>query len=386
MRTPVVVVTGQGDTDDIADVLLAGPGTALVEHRFDGHVVHRRTTMVQRGVAVTADAVLELAHGCVSCTVRYDLLEHLRRLHRRPDVDRIAVRLGPWMEPEPVCFAITHSPTARDVSVSAVVSAVDTSNWLLQAVGEDELDDGRTAAQVVVAQVEFADVVVLTGPHPETLAVCRRLAPRARITVGTDRLDLALDHLESDARRGRSDHPHGPLLAGQPPLDVSGPVRLVEFQARRPFHPRRLHDAVDLLLDGVVRSKGRLWLASQPDRVMWLVSAGGGLLVSQVGKWLAAMTSGELAYIDPERRAIADLIWEYGHGDRHTSMTVLVCGADPAEILEALRGALLTDDEMDHPDQWPGFEDPFGDWHIEPCDEGVRAGPPDNDDQGGHEA
>ncbi|MDZ4235502.1 MAG: GTP-binding protein [Dietzia sp.] len=386
MRTPVVVATGQGDMDDIADVLLAGAGTALVEHRFDGHVVHRRTTTVQRGVTVTADAVLELAHGCVSCTVRYDLLEHLRSLHRRADVDRIVVRLGPWMEPEPVCFAITHSPTARDVSVSAVVASVDTSTWLLQAVGEDELDDGRTAAQVVVAQVEFADVVVLTGPHPETLAVCRRLAPKARITVGTGRFDLALDHLESDAPRGRSDHPHGPLLAGQPPLDGTGSVRLVEFQARRPFHPRRLHDAVDLLLDGVVRSKGRLWLASQPDRVMWLESAGGGLRVSQVGKWLAAMTSGEAAYVDPERRAIADLIWEYRCGDRHTSMTVLVCGADPAEILEGLRGALLTDDEMDRPDEWRSYEDPFGDWHVDPCDEGVSAGQSDIESQGGHEA
>lgn len=49
MRTPVVVVTGQSDSEDIAGMLLSGPGTALVEHRFDGHVVHRRTTLVQRG-------------------------------------------------------------------------------------------------------------------------------------------------------------------------------------------------------------------------------------------------------------------------------------------------------------------------------------------------
>lgn len=135
MRTPVVVVTGQSDSEDIAGVLLCGPGTALVEHRFDGHVVHRTTTLVQRGVKLTADSVLELAHGCVSCTVRNDLLEHLRHLHRRSDVTRIAVRLGPWMEPEPVCFAITHSPTARDVSVAAVVTSVDTSTWLASALG-----------------------------------------------------------------------------------------------------------------------------------------------------------------------------------------------------------------------------------------------------------
>ncbi len=374
MRTPVVIVAGQNDTQGIGEVLLEGVGTALVEHRFDGHVVHRRTTMLQRGNVIAADAVLELAHGCVSCTVRYDLLEHLRLLHRRPDVDRIAVRLGPWMEPEPVCFAIAHSPTAREVSVCAVVTHVDTQRWLNQAIGEDELDDGRTTAQVVVGQVEFADVVVLETPDPVTVDVCRRLAPKARITVGTGRLDLVLAHLHSDARRGRSDHPHDPLLAGQPPLDGTGSVRLLEFQARRPFHPRRLHDAVDLLLDGVIRSRGRLWVASQPDRVMWLESAGGGLRVSQVGKWLASMTSSEVAYVSPERRAIADLIWDYRYGDRHTSMTVLVCGANPTEILDALRAAVLTDHEMDRPDEWPCYVDPFGDWHADPCDEGVRAG------------
>ncbi|PRC62464.1 hypothetical protein C6A85_02905, partial [Mycobacterium sp. ITM-2017-0098] len=71
------------------------------------------------------------------------------------------------------------------------------------------------------------------------------------------------------ARCGRSDDPHGSLLAGQPPLGEAGRVRLLEFQSRRPFHPLRLHAAADLLLDGVVRTKGRLWLASRPERAMW---------------------------------------------------------------------------------------------------------------------
>ena len=365
MRTPVVVVTGRADADDITDALLGMAATALVDHDFDGHVVHRRTTTVQGGVKVTADAVLELTNCCLSCTVRNDLLEHVRHLHRRPDVGRIVVRLQPWMEPEPVCFAITHSPTARDVSVAAVVATVETRSWLPLALGEDELDDGRTVAQVLVAQVEFADVVVLDHPHPETLAVVRRLAPKARVTVGAERLDLALANLEPDARRGRSDDPHGSLLAGQPPLDQAGAVKLVEFQSRRPFHPGRLHAAVDLLLDGVVRSRGRLWLASEPERAMWLESAGGGLRVAEAGKWLAAMTTREVAYVGPERRAMADLMWEDRHGDRHTSMTVLVCGADPAEIVAALTGALLTDREMARPQDWRRYDDPFGDWHAD---------------------
>ncbi|HEX7827512.1 MAG TPA: GTP-binding protein, partial [Mycobacterium sp.] len=91
MRTPVLLVAGQGDTDSATGTLLRRPGTLVVEHRVDGHVVKRTLTNLQEGVLVTAETALELAHGCVSCTIRDDLLILLRRLHRRADVERVVV-------------------------------------------------------------------------------------------------------------------------------------------------------------------------------------------------------------------------------------------------------------------------------------------------------
>lgn len=384
MRTPVLLVAGQGDTDSVTGTLLRKPGTLVVEHRFDGHVVKRTVRNLQDGinlqdgVLVTAETALELAHGCIACTIRDDLLILLRKLHRRADVERIVVHLSPWLEPEPICWAINYvrvsvgpgyadGPAARDVEVAAVVTCIDSSTWLGRALGDAELNDGRTVAQVVVGQAEFADVVVLTAPELETLAVLRRLAPRARLTVGVKQLDQALAHLEPDARRGRSDEPHQPLLSGEPPLHCDGRVALVEFNAQRPFHPRRLHAAIDLLLDGVVRARGRLWLAGRPEQAMWLESAGGGLRVSSAGKWLAAMTTQDLAYVNPQRRAFSNLMWDRRFGDRHSAMAVLVCGADPAEILDALTGALLTAHEMAVPGEWNDYPDPFGEFHEDPC-------------------
>ncbi|MEZ0367156.1 GTP-binding protein [Mycobacterium sp. pUA109] len=379
MRTPVILVAGQVGTDPVAGALLRSSGTLVVEHRFDGHVVRRTLASLRDGVLTSAEVALELAHGCVSCTIRNDLLILLRKLHRRADVDRIVVHLAPWLEPQPICWAINHvpvrvgpgyvdGPAARDVAIAAVITCLDAVNWLDQALGDDDVGDGRTVAQVVVGQAEFADVVVLPHPDPTDLATLRRLAPRARIGSDADRIEHTLANLHPAARRGRSDHPHAPLLAGEPILDADGPVQLIEFNARRPFHPRRLHAAVDLLLDGVIRSRGRLWLASQNDHVMWLESAGGGLRVSAAGTWLAAMSPSEVAYVEPERRVFADLMWEYRHGDRHTAMTILVCGARPAEILNGLRGALLTDEELLASDEWVDYPDPFGDWHTDPCD------------------
>ncbi len=379
MRTPVLLVAGQGDTDAVARDLLRHERTIVVRHRFDGHVVHRLVTTVQNGILTTSDSVLELLHACVSCTIRNDLLVLLRRLHRRDDIDRIAVHLAPWLEPEPICWAINHvrvrmgpgyadGPAARDVEIAGVITCVDSSAWLPSALGDDELDDGRTVAQVVVEQTEFADIVVAPQLDPRTLAVLRRLAPRAWIIQAEDHVEEAVANLDATARRGCSDDPCGPLLAGEPPLDADGDVGIVEFDADRPFHPQRLHDAVDVLLNGVVRTRGRLWLASQAEQMMYLESAGGGLRVSSGGKWLAAMGDSEIAYVDSERRALASLIWDERHGDRRTAMAVLACGADRDEIITALGAALLTDDEMDHPELWAHYADPFGDWHEDPCE------------------
>lgn len=378
MRTPVLIVGGQGDTGGVVAALLRQPGTVVVRHRFDGQVVQRSMTRLRHGTPVTSDYAVELCHGCVSCTIRNDLLKLLRRMHRWTDVGRVVVHLTPWLEPRPICWAINHvrvllgpgfvdGPAARDVTIAAVVTCLDGWQWLNHAVGEQELDDGRTVAQVAVGQAEFADVLVVDQPDSPTLAVLRRLAPRAAIVSAPDYVEYSVANLGDDARRGSCDDPLGPLLIGQPPLEFDGEVGIVEFESDRPFHPERLHDAIDVLLSGVVRARGRIWLATQPTMVMCLESAGGGLRVSSGGKWLAAMDEPEIARADQERRALASLFWHEQHGDRHTSLIALVCGASPQEVGEALQGALLTDVELADPGRWRHYPDPFGDWHQEPC-------------------
>jgi G3E family GTPase len=380
MRTPVILVAGQGAGTDAVDVLLRDAGTAVVGYTVDGHVVVRQVSGMRDAKLVITQWPLEITNCCVTCTVRNDLLILLRQLHRRDDVRRIVVQLMEWLDPESICTAINDTPVelgpgyidgpaSRDVEIEAVVTCIDTGVWLSQALGDDELDDSRTVAQVVVGQAAFADVLVLTEADRATLAVLRRLAPRARITVGLQHFTTALKHLDSQSRRGRSDDPHDSLLAGQPPLQADGEVELLEFNARRPFHPERLHHAIDALLDGVVQVRGRAWLASQPDTVVWIESAGCGLGVGDAGRWLAGMSESDRAYVDPERTAMAASHWDERFGDRHIALTVLVCGASPQAITAALSGALLTDAELDRPQDWAGYPDPFGEWHEDPCTE-----------------
>ena len=392
-RTPVVLVSGWSGPRAEVVRSLQRPGTVVVEHDLsDLHqgVLRRTVTIDGRPRA----SILELAHGCVSCTLREDLLPLLRKLSARSSVDRIVLVLDRALEPEAVCWAIHHvvvaglvggvdGPAVRDVRIDAVLNCVDAQTWLEDATGADVLadrgvvasvDDDRTVAQVVVGQVEFADAIVVSGEAPDSWtharlhAVLNRLAPTASMGV-SPQIDAEglLQAIPDNARRGVPADPHGPLLRGQPPLLPDAGVTIVEFVAERPFHPGRLHDAVDVLLDGVVTARGRVWVATQPDEVLWLESAGSGLRVGNAGTWLASMTPEEQEEISPERRAMAAARWNDRFGDRESSLVVLTHGADPTDIDRALQWALVTDDELADESSWATWHDPFGDWHADPC-------------------
>jgi G3E family GTPase len=359
MAARVVLVAGFTHHDVGDELWRASPESVLVRHDLSGLA----DGVVRRWVDGRL-TVLELAHGCVSCTLRLDLVPLLEGLD-----GRVIVHLDPVLEPEAVCFALSDT----EVEVEAVVTVVDSATWLEDATGGDTLadrgmraaeGDERTVAQVVVGQAEFADALVLNGAaDPALAAVLDRLSPHAprRQLDGLD-VTALLAAIPGTARRGEIDDGFGPLLYGQPPLEPAHGVSVVHFTERRPFHPMRLHDSIDVLLEGVVRVRGRAWVASQPDAALWLESAGGGLRVGNLGPWLAA--ADDWAEADAERRAAASLLWDPYYGDRNQEIVVITRSADAAEITAALRAALVTDEELALIAELD-FADPFADWHEE---------------------
>lgn len=331
-RTPLVLVSGVSGSATGAARSLLRTGTVVVHHDLSHlreGVVRRTVTSIAGNTVSERETILELAHGCVSCTLSRDVLPLLRRLHSRSSVQRIVLLLDPELEPEALCWAIEHvdvvgvvgqldGPALRDVRVDAVVTCIDAETWLADATGDEAFDidseSDRTIAQVVVGQVEFADALVVRGSenldswHRSRLnAVLTRLAPGVPVRDDRGNVEDLLLAVPTDARRGELTDAHSPLLRRQPSLDESSGVVLVEFTANRPFHPGRLHEAIDVLLDGVVCSRGRLWLATQPGEALWLESAGGGLRVASADTWLAAMTAEQFERVPPERQALAAL-------------------------------------------------------------------------------
>ncbi|WOC11786.1 ribosome hibernation factor-recruiting GTPase MRF [Gordonia sp. MP11Mi] len=410
-RTPVTLVAGLDRTISarIAYTLLRA-GTTVVSHDLrdvaSGRVTRVEHRMSLDGVdTLTVDDV-ELEHGCVSCTLRLDLLPMLRTLHRDPDVRHIVVLLDPMVEPEQLSVEIgstiveapdvAPAPTSEDVEVHATLCAVDARTWLADATGDitlaeagvieegtPELEDERTLSQIAVAQVRFADAIVIDGADgvesaydlARLHAVLLRLAPAAGMrtlnsqqTLTREIVEGSISSMTPGTPRGRPTQPFDPLLVGAPDLDEDCGVQLVSFEADRPFHPERLHDSLDVLLEGVVTARGRMWFASDPDDVMWLESAGGGLSILHVGNWLACID--DHSNVDPEHRALASLRWDPEHGDRHTSLTVLCHRADPDDVRRALTAALVTADEFARgQDYITSLPSPFGHAHRDPCDD-----------------
>ncbi|MBM7366046.1 ribosome hibernation factor-recruiting GTPase MRF [Gordonia hydrophobica] len=393
-RTPLTLVTGLDRTAS-ARITLAmhAPGTATVStdlRNLDSG------TVVQVVHRIDADGVdhlsvddVHLEHGCVSCTLRLSLIPLLQELHRDPSITQIVLALDPALEPEKIAQEI-RSRAGDDLAIVDTVCGVDAGSWLTAATGEITLaeaglsigEDERTLAQIAVAQIRFADAIVIEGADSAGGAwelarlhsVLIRLAPAAgmRTLNSQQTLDAALlaglrASETAASPHGRPRRPFDPLLAGQPALEEDCGVALMTFEASRPFHPERLHEALDVLLDGVVASQGRLWIASNPDDILWLESAGEALGIHHVGHWLAARPDGDA---DPEHRLAAALYWDQTHGDRHSSISVLCHRSTPEAVHAALTAALVTDAEFSRgPDFLADLPSPFGTGHQDPCDD-----------------
>jgi hypothetical protein len=131
-RTPMVLVSGWTGAMDAVVTSLLAPGTVAVRHdlsRVAEGVVRRTLCVLGENPRET---ILELAHGCVSCTLREDLLPLLRALSARSNVDRIVLAMDPALEPEALCWAVENvvvagivgqidGPASRDVRIEAVI-------------------------------------------------------------------------------------------------------------------------------------------------------------------------------------------------------------------------------------------------------------------------
>lgn len=380
-RVTVLAGFSPAATDAVArSLLVTSPSLLLLTYDLSGI----RSGLVRRTVRTSA-AVLEegrtdLVHGCASCAIREDVVPTLVRLaSERPGSD-VVLALPPTIEPEQVAAA-----GAGAVHFDSFVTVVEAAGFLDDLTSTGELrdrgrhaagNDRRTVAGVVSRQVEFADtIVVWSSPGRDAFeddrlaSLLHRLAPWAtQVRIGdtpvVDCTGLAARLL----RQGRH-NPAVPGMVGRAlegyPIGIHDPageygVNALLFRSRRPFHPQRLHAALDDLTTPALRGRGQLWLASQPDSAIGWQSAGGAIALGTLGRWLAALPRDRWGEATAMRRLCADASWDPYYGDRETVLSFVGLGLDEAATTALLRGCLLTDAELaEGMAGWSRLPDPF---------------------------
>ncbi|MCM4077998.1 CobW family GTP-binding protein [Paractinoplanes hotanensis] len=386
-RPRVTVLAGfsPAATDAVAhSLLVTDPTLILVAHDLTGvrDGVVRRT--VRTSDQVLEDDSTELVHGCVSCTLREDVIPTLVRLSRRHPGSDLLLALPPAVEPEAVAAAYAMSG-ADAVRLDSFVTVVEAAGLLDDLTSTDGLrdrdrhaaaNDDRAVADVVSRQVEFADtIVVWSSPEIDVLerdrltALLHRLAPwAAHVRIGDSPM---VDCTALAARLLRTSR-HDPAVPGMLgralegyPIGIHDPagehsVNAMLFHSRRPFHPRRLHDVLDDLTSETLRGRGHLWIATQPDAAIGWESSGSGLRLGNLGRWLASLPRERWGEASDMRRLAADANWDPYYGDRTTALSFVGLDLDVEAMTATLRRCLLTDAEIaDGADGWHALPDPF---------------------------
>ncbi len=195
-------------------------------------------------------------------------------------------------------------------------------------------------------------------------ALLDRLAPVAvRVRHGLDPLPparlfgcAAFHHDHTPAKAGWARE-----LAGHPvPAGEDAGVITVAFRAHRPFHPARLHEQLRGLPDELLRSRGRCWLATDPEVVFDWDQTGPILLLEASGRWLADSSEARADLDDDDARAVLDAHWDPCYGDRRTEVVLTGVHLDGDAVLAALTACLLTDAELAlGEDGWRDLENPL---------------------------
>jgi G3E family GTPase len=406
---PVTVLSGflgAGKTTLLNRILHNREGRRVAVIVNDMSEINIDAALVGGEVALdrTEERLVEMTNGCICCTLREDLLIEVGRLADEGRFDHLVIESTGISEPLPVAATFVVD-TGDELSlldralIDSMITVVDAARLLDHfaddldvaelGIGADE-DDQRSIAELLIDQIEFADLLVVSKPDlvevhdlDRVVALCRTLNPDASIVIA-EHGDVPLDQLLDTGRfdpdttgafPGWAQFLNGAAV-GAPVVSETAEFGISHFvyRSRWPFHPERLHDALTAGdWDGVLRSKGFFWVATRPDvQALWQ-QAGAAVVLEPASLWFAATPRDEW---DLEADELVDLQqrWDPLVGDRMTELVFIGIDMDADAIRRALDACVLGSEEIaDGFDGWLTYPDPLPEWDDDVDDLGIGA-------------
>ena len=270
-RIPATIITGflgAGKTTLLRHVLehAGGRRIAIIVNEFGSLGIDGETLRSCGIVGCSDDDIIELANGCICCTVAEDFLPTMEKLLDRPDPpEHIVIETSGLALPKPLLRAFNWPTIRTRMTVDGVVTVVDAPavaagrfaddpEAVAQARAADpSLDHDNPLSEVYEDQLLCADLVVLNKTDLLSGAECARLEhdiagriPRAvkilrvsegRVAPGVllglasgaeDDLDARPSHHDNDA-----DHEHDDFESFVVPVgEIDTPERLVTILAQ----------------------------------------------------------------------------------------------------------------------------------------------------------
>jgi G3E family GTPase len=403
---PVTVLSGflgAGKTTLLNHILANREGLKVAvivndmsEVNVDAAHVKQKTNQSPAALSRVDEKLVEMQNGCICCTLREDLLLEVARLAQEKRFDYLLIESTGVSEPLPV--AETFAFEDQDgvslgtlAKLDTMVTVVDAKNFLADWHSVDDLrdrklavdeDDERSVGDLLVEQVEFANVLVLSKRDLITEEEATRLETMLRLlnpeatliwankgnvplkqVLGTGLFDFA----KAEAAPGWMKE----LRGEHKPETEEYRIHSFVYRARRPFHPERLWDVLQdpATWPGVLRSKGFLWLASRMQHTGLWSQAGASASCEGAGMWYAALPEDEWPE-DAETQSQIRADWQEPWGDRRQELVFIGTEMNGVDIRTRLDAALLTDAEFaEGPRTWEKYDDELPRWDDDDCED-----------------
>ena len=393
-KLPVTVLSGflgAGKTTVLSHILNNRQSRKVAVIVNDMSEINIDSATVQSEVTLnrSEEKLVEMSNGCICCTLREDLLIEVGKLAADGRFDYLVIESTGISEPLPVAETFTFSDengvSLQDVAaLDTMVTIVDAVNFLpdyeaaryLKDTGESlGEEDERSVADLLVDQVEFADVILISkidlvvpAEVERLTAVLRSLNTTARIIPvrnGEVDVDTVLNTGLFDFERAQQAPGWLKEMRGEhiPEAEEYG-IASFCYTARRPFHPEKFYQFLHNTqhYGKLIRSKGYFWLASRPEFAGQWNQAGGIARYGFAGMFWKALPKSKWPTDEEYLKSIEET-WQEPFGDMRQELVFIGQGLDQPAITTALDDCLLNDEDLlQGKPYWRTLRDPFPIW------------------------